>query len=248
MRDRNFYRGDFKKYRENRRKNRMLFGIGVAIVGVLFLLNTMGLVRDYDLEFSWPVILIIIGGLIGLKNGFRRNAWWILILVGIANLVPQFTIMGRSSSHYVWPALVIIGGLMIAFRPHRDRCYPHQPMDSNINTDSTVNVDVTFGGKKEVVTSKDFKGGAINVTFAGCEINLTQADFNDPSVVMVCQVSFGGVEMIVPSHWEVQNEIYPSFGSVEDARTIQTGNTNENRKVLILRGNCSFGSIEIKSY
>jgi len=121
-------------------------------------------------------------------------------------------------------------------------------MDSTINTNSTVNIDVTFGGKKEIVTTKDFKGGTANVTFAGCEVNLVQADFAEPSVVMVFQVSFGGVELIIPSHWDVQNEINPSFGSVEDERTIQTATTNETKKILILRGNCSFGSIEIKSY
>ena len=248
MRDRNFYRGDFKKYRENRQKNRMFFGIGIVVVGILLFLHEMGVLPYIDLEDSWPVVLIIIGGLIGLKSGFRRNAWWILILIGIANLTPQFRIMGRPSSNFVWPAAIIIGGLAIALRSRKDRCYPRHIMDSTVNTDSTLNIDVTFGGKKEIVTSKDFKGGSVNVTFAGCEINLNQADFTEPSIVIAFQVSFGGVEMVVPSHWEVQNEINPSFGSVEDARTIQTGTINENKKILILRGNCSFGSIEIKSY
>ncbi len=121
-------------------------------------------------------------------------------------------------------------------------------MVTNINTESSLNVDVTFGGKKEVITSKDFKGGIVTVTFAGCEVNLVQADFTEPSVILDCRVSFGGVELILPSHWEVQNEVSPSFGSVEDARTIQTPASGENKKLLILRGSCSFGSIEIKSY
>ena len=248
MRDRNFYRGDFKKYREHRQRNRSFFGIGIAIVGILLFLHTMGVLPYFDPEDSWPIILIIIGVLIGIKNRFQRNAWWILIIVGLANLIPQFTIMGKPSSHYAWPAGIIIVGLAIAFRSRRDVCTPKYPMESNINNDSTVNIDVTFGGKKEVITSKDFRGGQVTVTFAGSELNLTQADFSEPSVVLVCQVSFGGVEIIVPSHWEVQNEISPSFGSVEDARTIQTGTINENKKILILRGSCSFGSIEIKSY
>jgi len=248
MRDRNFYRGDFKQYRENRRKNKAFFGIGIVIIGILLFLHTMGILPSFDLEELWPSVLILIGVLIGLRTGFRGNAWWITILVGIANLTPQFMIMGKPSSNFVWPAAVIIAGLAIALRSRRDRCYPRQMMDSTVNTDSTLNIDVTFGGKKEIVTAKDFKGGNVNVTFAGCEINLNQADFSETSAVLVFQVSFGGVEMVVPSHWEIQNEINPSFGSVEDARTIQTGTINENKKLLILRGNCSFGSIEIKSY
>ena len=254
MRERNFYPGnfqpeDFRQFREHRQRSRVFVGITIAVAGLILMLTTMRVLPCIDLENSWPAILIVTGIFIGIKSGFRRNAWWILVLVGIANFTPQFMIMGRPSRDFAWPVGIIIVGLAIALRPRRERCYPRAAkMATTINTDSTLNLDVTFGGKKEVITSKDFKGGAVTVTFAGCEINLTQADFAEPTAVIDFRVSFGGVEIIVPSHWDIQNEISPSFGSVEDERTIQTGPSNETRKVLILRGNCSFGSIEIKSY
>jgi hypothetical protein len=261
MRNRDYYRyrdsGQFseerlKKFREERQRNRVFFGLGIAVVGLLLLLRSMDILPYFSLTYSWPVVLIVIGLFIGLRRGFRNNAWWILILIGVANLTPQFMIMGKPSSHFVWPAMVIVAGLAIAFRPRRARCVPGQRggrfMDTTINNESNLNIDVTFGGKKEVVTSKDFKGGVISATFGGCEVNLTQADFTEPSVILECHVSFGGLEIIIPSHWEVQNEIDPAFGNVEDARTIQTATSTEAKKLLILRGNCSFGSIELKSY
>jgi len=109
-------------------------------------------------------------------------------------------------------------------------------------------MDITFGGRKEVVTTKDFKGGVVSATFGGVELNFMQADFTGPTAVLDLRVSFGGVEIIVPSNWDIQNEINPSFGNVEDERSMQTPSSPENRKTLILRGNCSFGSVEIKSY
>ncbi len=251
MRDRHFFRGDYKQYQEQRHRNRIFFGLSIAIVGLCLLLTTMHVLPCIDLEDSWPAILIGLGLMIGFKNRFRNNAWWILIIIGIANFTPQFMIMGRPSSDFAWPAIIIIVGLAIALRPKRYKCTPAAgmpPMATTINNESSLNIDVTFGGKKEVVTSKDFKGGTVGVTFAGGEINLVQADITEPSVVLDCRVSFGGVELVVPSHWEVQNEINPTFGSVEDGRTVQTTGLNEVRKVLILRGSCSFGSIEIKSY
>ena len=249
MRNRDFYRGNYEQHMERKRKSRMFFGLLMAIIGVAYLLRIMGLLPYISMEFSWPIILIIIGVLIGIKHGFRHSSWWILILIGVANLTPQFMFMGHPSRDFAWPLLIIAGGLAIAFRPRRkDYCFPQRPMDSSINNDSNLNIDVTFGGKKEVVTSKDFKGGVVSATFAGCEINLTQADFSEPSVVMDFRVSFGGIELIVPANWEVQNEISPSFGSVEDERTIQVSTGAEPKKILILRGHCSFGSIEIKSY
>ncbi len=250
MRNRNFYRRDFAQFEEHRRKNRVFFGITVAVVGLLLLLRAMDVLPYFSFEFSWPILLVVIGLMTGFKNNFRGNGWWIVSLVGIANLTPQFIIMGKPSSHFVWPALIILIGMAIALRPKRDnKCMPKaNDMSTVFNNDSTLNIDVTFAGKKEIITSKDFKGGVVSVTFAGCEINLTQADFTEQMVVLDFRVSFGGVEVIVPSHWDVQNEINPSFGSVEDGRTITTATTAENRKTLILRGNCSFGSIEIKSY
>ncbi len=248
MRYRNYYRGDYKQFQEQRHRNRVFFGVIIAIIGLILMLTTMHVLPCIDLEMSWPAILIILGVLIGFKNRFHNNAWWILIVIGIANFTPQFMIMGRPSRDFAWPAILIIIGLAIALRPRRYKCNPQASVGTTINNESNLNIDVTFGGKKEVVTSKDFKGGTIAVTFAGCEINLAQADFTEPSIVLDCRVSFGGVELIVPSHWEVQNEISPSFGSVEDERTITTNPGYENRKILVLRGSCSFGSIEIKSY
>jgi hypothetical protein len=271
--DRNFQREDYRKFRREAHrfhrhrphnpKDKMFFGMIVIAVGVLLLLRAMHLLF-FSLAFSWPILLIVIGGLIGIKSAFRNPGSWILILIGAANLTPQFTIMGQPSSVFAWPAVLILIGLSIMVRSGRKKRYPFMggiyenrgpgnpinPANTKTFTtaESDLNIDVTFGGRKEFVTAKDFKGGIVSVTFAGCEINLMQADTTEPAMILDLKVSFGGVELIVPSHWDVQNEISPAFGSVEDERTVQTAAPAEGRKTLILRGSCSFGSVEIKSY
>jgi len=239
----------FNRYKQRKQRGRTFFGIAIAIVGVAILLRTLNIFW-FSYAFSWPIILILAGIFIGVKSGFRSIAAWILVLVGIANLIPPFNIFGHPSEDIVWPLLIIFIGIYFAVSPHRRLCRRSSSwkMNSAISEESTLNIDVVFGGRKEVVTSKDFKGGVVSVTFGGCELNLSQADFSTPSVVLDFRVSFGGIEMVVPSHWEIQNEINPSFGNVEDHRTIQTAVTSENKKTLIMRGNCSFGNIELKSY
>jgi hypothetical protein len=241
------YNGD--NPRGNSATNRVLFGIGIVILGIGLMLKTLGLI-SFSFHLSWPIILIIIGVLSGLKNGFRNNSWWILITIGTVYLIPQFQIMGKSSKQFVWPALIIIIGIMIAFRPRRNKkhCYGQPTVNSHITPDSRMNLEVIFGGRKEIITAKDFKGGTISVTFGGCDINLTQADFSDESITLDCNVVFGGVELIVPAHWDVQNDIKPVLGAVEDDRVIHVTQSGEIRKKLILQGNCTFGGIEIKSY
>lgn len=247
MDNRNYNPGEYNNFRDHNRGGRVFFGIAVALVGIVLLLKSVGML-PFAFHFTWPIILIIVGVLLAVKNGFRNNAWWILILIGTAHLIPAFEINGHSSRHLFWPVAVVIAGLMIAFRPRRKKCYPKASVESHITTDSRLFVDVTFGGRKEIITAKDFKGGFVSVTFGGSEINMAKADFAEESVMLDCRVSFGGVELVVPSNWEVQNEIRPSFGSVEDERIMHTATPGEPRKILILRGTCSFGSIEIKSY
>jgi Predicted membrane protein (DUF2154). len=197
-------------------------------------------------------VLIAIGLLIGFKNRFRKNAWWILILIGGAHAIPEFPVMNTTSSALLIPAALIIGGLVLIFRTRNGKnC--ETDMQVVTTTDSSLNVDVTFGGRKEIVTSKDFRGGDVSVTFAGAEINMLQADSPTQPMLLNVKVSFGALELVVPSNWDLKNEIDPTFGGVEDHRLVRTGNTgpgnpNEERRTLILRGSCSFGNIEIKSY
>lgn len=252
--DRRYYRQRCRndwRYSRHHRRDRSFFGIIIAIVGVILLLKVIGILSFITFTLTWPYILIAIGLLLGLKTGFRHAGSWILILIGIAYSVRPFPIFGHSSSELAWPAALIFIGLFIALRPRRKHPYM-QPGMSNIDTvtsaENTIDIDVTFGGRKEFITSKDFKGGIVSATFGGCEVNFMQADSTERTIELTLKVSFGGVELIVPSHWEIQNDINTSFSSVEDERTIQTATPAEERKLLVLKGSCSFGSIEIKSY
>ena len=56
----------------------------------------------------------------------------------------------------------------------------------------------------------------------GTEINLMKADIQQPIVLEVNNV-FGGAKLIVPSNWNVKNEVTAVFGGIEDKRTISTG-------------------------
>ena len=232
-----------KEYQQSRQRGRIFFGIAIAIAGALWIL---GNIFNYNFEWDlhWPFVLMGIGLLVGIKSNFQNPTWWILILVSGANLVHMHY---EKYNAYIFPGVMIIAGIAIALRPKNKNCAPKYKMNKSITEESSLNIDITFGGRKEMVTSKDFKSGNISVNFGGCELNFMQADITETAILDL-KVSFGGIEIIVPSHWHIQNEINPSFGNVEDERSIQTSAGLDNRKVLILRGNCSFGNVEIKSY
>lgn len=225
------------------------FGLILLLIGSFLLLRRLD-VFYFSWHEMWPWVLVLIGTLIGVKSKFRNNASWILILIGGAHLIPVFTIFGVSSTALAVPAALILVGLIILLNPSKKKRW-NARCDDNMktvtNSDNTINIDVTFGGHKEIVTSKNFKGGNISTTFGGTEINLINADTPDDTIYLNVRVSFGGVELIVPSHWELKNEISNTLGSVEDERNIQTA-PGHKKVTLVLTGSCSFGSIEIKSY
>jgi predicted membrane protein len=226
------------------------FGIIVVVIGLLLLLKTLHVFTFISFHHLWAFILILVGIGMGMRSRFMNPGSWILILIGTLNVIPEFTFMGQSSERLVWPLVLIMAGVFIILRSRKKKYFMEQRlnMDTITNADSLLNIDVTFGGRKEIITSKDFKGGSISATFAGAEVNLMQADSTTQPITLDIRVAFGGVELLVPSHWEIQNEIAPSFGSVEDHRVIKTPNAGEEKKILSLKGSCSFGSIEIKSY
>jgi hypothetical protein len=154
----------------------------------------------------------------------------------------------------LWPLLLVIAGIVIILRrnderPHRPHRWKHnRNLELLTNDADTINVEATFAGRKEVVTSRSFKGGVIRATFSGIEVNMAAAEAGIKPMVLETFVSFAGVEIIIPAHWELQNEIQPTLGSVEDHRMIRMTDTLTERPLLILRGSCNFGSVEIKSY
>lgn len=241
----------FRQMQKRRRGgDKRWFGLFIIMVGVFILFKKLDLIPHINWHNHWPIILIAVGLFVGIKNRFSTNAPFILVGVGVCYLIPEFMILGVSSTKLILPAILILIGIALFIRPgKKGKCA--DKMQVVTSDASTVNLDVTFGGRKEIVTSKQFQGGSVSTTFGGIELNLTQADSITQPMVMKFKVSFGGVELIVPPHWEIQNEVTPSFGSVEDHRSIPSRGSDDDKddkKVLVLEGSCSFGSIEIKSY
>ncbi len=129
-----------------------------------------------------------------------------------------------------------------------DSVHPINPINK-LNTPETaeyVDINAVFGGVKKNIFSKNFKGGEINSFMGGTEINLMQADIQEPIWLEINNV-FGGTKLIVPPHWNIKNEVTAVFGGIEDKRNPGSGLTDQS-KVVVLKGSCVFGGIEISNY
>jgi hypothetical protein len=125
-----------------------------------------------------------------------------------------------------------------------DADHPVEEDASSELLDSTV----IFGGAKKNIITKNFRGGEAVTVFGGTEINLMQADLAGPVVLELTQV-FGGTKLIVPPHWKVwSKEMVAILGGIDDKRPMMGNQAEDTNKVLILRGTCVLGGIDIRSY
>lgn len=241
----------------NNRGNSSLFGILLAGAGVLFLLKQFKVI---DLNFNHMSFFFIIAGIIlGVQKGFSRPLPIILIIIGVAKVIPSFTLFGAQSNELFWPFLLVVGGIFIAIKPKKKQHHfvtgkssfteKSNPLDFENTTDENfVNIEAFFGGRKEIITSKQFSGCNATAVCGGVEINLMQADNIAQPMIIDLRVVFGGVEIIVPSHWEIINEVDVIFGGIEDKRNLRTASDVGETKKLLLRGSVTFGGLELKSY
>lgn len=237
-----------------------LGGLVLVIIGVLFLLSRIPATRDMFPRWflTWPMLLIALGIFTAVKNRFRGPAGLILMLIGGYFLLYENDLVSLNLRPYALPIGIILLGLFVIFKKNRfgqrARLHRHR-YDKNCSyggdftadtSEDTVNISSTFGSIERNIFSKNFKGGSISSAFGGAQVNFAQADFQGTAVVDI-SIMFGGADIIIPSNWNLKNEISVIFGGIEDRRTV-AANMHESGKTLILKGNIMFGGIEIKSY
>ncbi|RZL49352.1 MAG: hypothetical protein EOP00_07190 [Pedobacter sp.] len=257
------------------RSGKVWAGLIIVVVGSLLLLDNVGFNMPSWI-FNWSNILILIGLFIGFKHNFRNGSGVILIIVGAFFTLKEAFDHTYDFDKIGWPALIIALGLFLIFKPKsdfsrkarwkrrgerwKDKFAQHDPFMANPETDpnlhpdpekKTSNLDYldsvnVFGGSHQIVYSKNFKGGEITAVFGGCDVNLTQADFEGQVVIDITAI-FGGAKIIVPPGWNVKSEVTAIFGGLDDKRSIQP-TIDGNSKLLIIKGIALFGGVDIRNF
>jgi hypothetical protein len=242
-------------------------GLFIIAIGGLLLLNNIGLDMP-NWIFRWHTFLMALGLFIGFKHNFRNSGWLVMFLIG-AYFTLDRAVPDLNMSHVVFPLMLVTLGVFLIFKPKSN--YRHKGKWKNFSetesfTDYTaVDADTesatkqkktnsndyvesvnVFGGSHQAVYSKNFKGGEITAVFGGCDLNLTQADFEGVIEIEVTAI-FGGAKIIIHPGWEVKSEITSIFGGLDDKRSIQpiTDGTN---KLVVIKGIALFGGIDIRNY
>lgn len=218
-----------------------LCSAGVIIANQLGVFEQVGLISMLLTIF---LALIIIKGIIDL-NFFEilLPAAGITIIyaepLGITYLTP-------------WPilvaALLASIGLSLMFKKKKKKVYPQDGQADHIsgNTES-LNEDVitsktSFSGGTKYLYSKNLKRADFEVHFGGLKVYFDQVTLSPEGADVNIDASFSGIELFIPRHWNVINDISASVGGVDmkGIRSELTGPT------LRLHGHITCSGVEIR--
>jgi predicted membrane protein len=246
-----------------------LGGVILAGIGVLLLLQNLGIPYFEDLERYWPVILIVVGGVqAGRSLGMGGRVWGgAICAAGVLFLLNNFGIIRGDVWRFVWPAILIIVGLgMLARTIDRHGYMADDPVGraeyarkmgetiknriiSDIGGRGPNYLDVwaVFGGAKRRIDSRDFQGGEAFAMFGGVEVDLRKAETTKDEVLVEANALFGGIEIRVPETWNVSVRGAGIFGGYEDESLDSRVTTDTKQPHLVINGFAVFGGVHVKN-
>ena len=233
---------EFAEVPRTRITGRLIMGLVVICLGVIFLLDQLHLAEADQLLRFLPAFPLLLGLMMLTGVGMRRH-----VAGGIAiSVVSSFLLLralGVLSVHLwmLWPvALIVVGGWLVvaAVRGPASR-------DKLEKGSSTIEAFALWSGSSRKVVSEDFRGGEVTAIMGGHEIDLRPAGMAAGGTAVIdLFVWWGGVEIKVPADWKVTNEALPIMGGVDDKTRAPEG---EVRGHLILKGPIIMGGVEVKN-
>jgi Cell wall-active antibiotics response 4TMS YvqF/Domain of unknown function (DUF5668) len=217
--------------------SRIVLGLGLVALGILFLLDQAGTIDAGEIIGDWWPVVIIAIGVVQLVGQPRAPVGPLIVVgIGIVLLLAQLDVVGDDVWRFVWPvALVIVGLVFLLRRPGRPAA-ADRPED-------VVGTTAFFSGTEIVSSSQRFAGGSATAIFGGVELDLRRARLNPDGATLAVTAVFGGVDVIVPRGWRVETRGTPILGGVDNKIDAPPGG---NGPVLRIDLTVLLGGAEIK--
>ncbi|PRD48345.1 LiaF transmembrane domain-containing protein [Sphingobacterium haloxyli] len=238
------------------------------IFGWEMILIIIGIVIGVNSKFEKKssIVLIAIGGLFFLRRLLDFSFGGVVIPILAITIGIYFIVRNRNQpppplpppmpsdrDEFDWDKRVDVANepadaYKSSFERPRDGYPDDQQQTKKAYTyegENYIKVESIFGYAKKIIFSKNFRGGTMTNLFGSTEINLLQADIQQPVALDVFQL-FGSTKIIVPPHWIVATTASSILSENDDRRVILANVTDQN-KCLYITGTSIFGNITIKN-
>ena len=222
---------------------RILWGVVLVAVGVLFGLRAMNII-EFDIFFDgWWTLIIIIPSLISLITEKDKTGSLIGLVAGVVLFLASRDIITFAT---LWkllvPVIIIIIGLGLIFKDAFNKRAREAVKQLNSMNRPVKQCAATFSGQKCSFPGENFQGAELTAVFGAVDCDLRDAVITADTVVNVSCI-FGGITVFVPENVNVEICTTPIFGTVSDkARHPMI----QGRPTLFINGSCIFGGVGIK--
>jgi hypothetical protein len=226
--------------------SKVLVALVVIAAGVLLLANNLVWQRDIHFGDLWPLLFVLAG--VSLL-GQARQAWQFLdgaalIALGLLVLESRLHLLPNVRFRFwsLWPLALIYVGLRVLFwKP-----WTLATVRGDVDKDR-FGVVAIFGGGEYRFDGQTMRGGEATAIFGGCKLDLRNAEIAGDSMTIQCKAVFGGIEMLVPPHWNVTVQGMPVLGGFDNKAAVRPAANGLPVKTLIVEGTVLLGGIEIKN-
>jgi predicted membrane protein len=221
-----------------------IIGLLILGLGVLYMLQSFGVLYARDITTYWPALIVIYGVSRIIQGDTAPQKVWgaFWAFVGTIWVLDKMDIIYFDFID-LWPLiLVALGVSLIWGTSHRLRVAPGGgPVG---DSGSAVNAFAFLGGFKRANDSQDFRGGEVTAIMGSCEIDLRKASIREGEAVLTLVAIMGGIELWIPEDWAVTLQGVPILGGYEDETHRPSADT---RKRLIIKGYSIMGGVEVKN-
>ena len=116
-------------------------------------------------------------------------------------------------------------------------------MAKQVVANARIRMTNFFSRGNSEITSQQFRGGRVYTVFGSSDVDLRRATIVDEGTTITIITIFGGVRLLVPEDWIVNNQTRAVFSDVVSKRIPPA----TPRDQLTLSGLCLFGGVEVKS-
>ncbi len=225
---------------------KVFFGLAIILAGIILFLDNTGIIPfNFNLFDFWPLIFVIIGLNMVTQPKESRQAFtgWVFISFGALFLLRSFDVIYFRFGE-LWPLILILVGLAIL----KNNVW--KKPEGGVTSDY-INLSFVLGGGDHKYTSKTLRGGSVTAVMGGGTIDLRNADSPEDPLIIDTFTWWGGIEIIVPYHWQVNIQGTPILGGMENnTRSPESieGLQIERKPVnLIIKGSAIMGGVEVKN-
>lgn len=219
---------------------RLFVGLVVVALGVLFLLDSAGVLSAGRAIDRWWPLAIVAAGALTLAERPRATVRG-LVLVGAGSLLLLFTtdVLEGNVWNYIWPVAVIALGLVIVAR------WRGRGVAEDASLDDSLSGTAVFGGSDLVSASPRLRGGSLTAIFGGITLDLRGARPAPEGASINATAVFGGIDVLVPKGWRITLRSMPVFGGLDD-KTDHSVEVPPDAPTLHIDAVSIFGGVSLK--